>query len=180
MQHEYNIYDDENNLIYRYLFNKDTYYDEKQNPILLTIDNFCIYFLKNYKKIKVILLLHRHNRHGLENINLEIDDDNINYININYIDKNNEDIEKNKSDILSNSGQIRTNEGNISSNSGQISTNESNISSNSRQLSTNESNISSNLIKINSNEDDILYNLSEINYLKNDMSKSYLKNAYNI
>ena len=44
LQHEYNIYDDENNLIYRYLFNKDTYYDEKKNPILLTIDNFCIYF----------------------------------------------------------------------------------------------------------------------------------------
>ena len=55
---------------------------------------FCIYFKKKYNKIKVILLLHRHNRHGLGNINLEIDDDNINYININYIDKNNEDIEK--------------------------------------------------------------------------------------
>ena len=44
LQHEYNIYDDEYNLIYRYLFNKDTYYDEKKNPILLTIDDFCIYF----------------------------------------------------------------------------------------------------------------------------------------
>ena len=30
LQHEYNIYDDENNLIYRYLFNKDTYYDENK------------------------------------------------------------------------------------------------------------------------------------------------------
>ena len=36
------------------------------------------------------------------------------------------------------------------------------------------------MIKINSNEDDILYNLSEIGYLKNNMSKSYLKNVYNI
>ena len=86
----------------------------------------------------MILLLHRHNRHGLGNINLEIDDDSINYIDINYIEKNNEDIEKNKNDI------------------------------------------STNLIKINSNEDDILYNLSEINYLKNNNSKSYLKNVYNI
>ena len=82
--------------------------------------------------------MHRHNRHGLGNINLEIDDDSISYININYIEKNNEDIEKNKNDI------------------------------------------STNLIKINSNEDDILYNLSEINYLKNNNSKSYLKNVYNI
>ena len=47
LQHEYNIYDDEDNLIYRYLFNKDTYYDEKKNPILLTIDDYCIYFKKN-------------------------------------------------------------------------------------------------------------------------------------
>ena len=97
-----------------------------------------MYFLKNIKKIKVNLLLHRHNRHWLGNINLEIDEDSINYININYIDKNNEDIEKNKN------------------------------------------NISSNLIKINSNEDDILYNLSEINYIKNNISKPYLKNIYNI
>ena len=47
LQHEYNIYDDEDNLIYRYLLNKDTYYDENQAPILLTIDDFCI----NLKKL---------------------------------------------------------------------------------------------------------------------------------
>ena len=44
----------------------------------------------------------------------------------------------------------------------------------------NKNNISTNLIKITSNEDDILYNSTEINYLKNNMSKSYLKNIYNI
>ena len=44
----------------------------------------------------------------------------------------------------------------------------------------NKNNISTNLIKINSNEDDILYNLSEINNIKNNNSKSYLKNIYNI
>ena len=94
LQHQYDVYDNEGNLFYRYLFNKDTYYDEKQTPILLTTDDFCIYFKENYDKIKVILLLHRHNRHGLGNINLEIDDDNNNYININYVDENNEDIKK--------------------------------------------------------------------------------------
>ena len=120
LQHQYDIYDNEGNLIYRYLFNKDTYYDEKQNPILLTIDNFCIYFKKNYKKIKVILLLHRHNRHGLGNINLEIDDNNDNYININYLDKNNEDIEKNKNDISTNLINISSNEDNIASNLSEI------------------------------------------------------------
>ena len=94
------------------MFNKDTYYDEKQSPILLTIDDFRIYL----KKIKVILLLHRHNRHGQGNIDLEIDDDRINYININYIDKNNEDIEKNKNDMSSNLRKIDANTDNISSN----------------------------------------------------------------
>ena len=67
-------------------------------------------------EIKVILLLHRHNRHGLGNINLEIDDDSINYININYIEKNNEDIEKNKNDISTNLIKINCNVGDISSN----------------------------------------------------------------
>ena len=119
LQHQYDIYDNENNLIYRYLFNKDTYYDEKETPILLTIDDFCIY-LKKYTKIKVILLLHRHNRHGLGNINLEIDDDNINYININYVDKNNEDIEKNKDNISTNLIKINSNEDDIAYNLSEI------------------------------------------------------------
>ena len=50
--------------------------------------------------------MHRHNRNGLGNINLEIDDDNENYINIDYIDKNNEDIEKNKNEISPNLKKI--------------------------------------------------------------------------
>ena len=53
LQHEYNIYDNENNLIHKYLFNKDTYYDENLDPILHTGEDFCICFKKNYKKIKI-------------------------------------------------------------------------------------------------------------------------------
>ena len=139
LQHEYNIYDDEDNLIHKYLFNKDTYYDESLDPILHTNEDFCICFKENYNKIKINLQLHRHNRHGFGNINLEIDDDNENYINIDYVDRNNNE-----------------------------------------QVDTNARDISTNLIKINSNEDDILYNLSEINNIKNNSSKSYLKNIYNI
>ena len=142
LQHEYNIYDDEDNLIHKYLFNKDTYYDESLDPILHTNEDFCICFKKNYNKIKINLQLHRHNRHGTGNINLEIDDDNENYINIDYVDRNND--------------------------------------GNNEQVDTNTRDISTNLIKINSNEDNIAYNLNEINYLKNNKSKSYLKNVYNI
>ena len=54
-----------------------------------------------HKKIKVNLSLHRHNRHGKGDIHLEIDDDSIN-----YIDKNNEDIEKNKNNISTNLEKI--------------------------------------------------------------------------
>ena len=45
---------------------------------------------------------------------------------------------------------------------------------------SNKNNISTNLINIRGNEDNIAYNLSEINYIKNNKSKSYLKNIYNI
>ena len=152
LQHEYNIYDGDN-LIHKYLFNKDTYYDESLDPILHTNEDFCICFKKNYKKIKINLQLHRHNRHGVGNINLEIDDDNENYINIDYLDRNNDE---------------------------KVDTNTESISTNLGKINTNKNNISTNLIKINSNEDDILYNLNEINYIKNNNSKSYLKNVYNI
>ena len=152
LQHEYNIYDGDN-LIHKYLFNKDTYYDENLNPILHTNEDFCICFKKNYKKIKINLQLHRHNRHGVGNINLEIDNNNENYINIDYVDRNNEE---------------------------RINTNKNDISTNLSKIDTNKNNISTNLIKINSNEDDILYNLNEINYIKNNNSKSYIKNIYNI
>ena len=126
--------------------------------------------------------MHRHNRHGVGNIDLEIDD-NDNYINIDYLDRNNDNNEKidtNTSSISTNLGKINTNVADISSNLAQISTNTSSISNNSGQISTNKNDISTNLITINSNEDDILYNLSEINYIKNNNSKSYIKNIYNI
>ena len=44
LQHEYNIYDSENNLIHKYLFNKDAYYDVNLDPILHTGEDFCICF----------------------------------------------------------------------------------------------------------------------------------------
>ena len=54
LQHKYNIYDGDN-LIHKYLFNKDTYYDENLDPILHTNEDFCICFKENHKKIKLNL-----------------------------------------------------------------------------------------------------------------------------
>ena len=49
-----------------------------------------------------------------------MDDDDINYININYIDKNNEDIEKNKNYISTNLIKINSNEDDILYNMSEI------------------------------------------------------------
>ena len=57
---------------------------------------------------------------------------------------------------------------------------ENTILSNSSKIDTNKNDISTNLIGINTNEDNIAYNLEEINYIKNNISKSHLKNIYNI
>ena len=176
-QHEYNIYDNENNLIHKYLFNNSEYYNENSN-VLNTTEEFCIFLKKDYKKIKIVLELHRHNRHGYGNINLEIDNG---YIRINYIGKgfldnshlvnlntgsistNSGKIDINTSDISDNLGKINTNEGKISSNLGKINTNEGKISSNLGKINTNEGKISSNLGKINTNEGKISSNLGKIN-----------------
>ena len=184
-QHEYNIYDDKNNLIHKYLFNKDTYYDENSD-ILNTTEEFCIYFKKNYNKIKIVLELHRHNRHGFGNINLEIDNNN-NYVKLNYIEKgfldnshlinlntgsistNSGKIDKNTSDISNNLGKIDKNTSDISkintntSNLGKINTNTSSISTNLGKINTNTSSISTNLGKINTNTSSISTNLGKIN-----------------
>ena len=123
LQHEYNIYDGDN-LIHKYLFNKDTYYDESIDPILHTNEDFCICFKKNYNKIKINLQLHRHNRHGAGNINLEINDDNENYINVDYLDRNND----------GNNEQVDTNTESISTNLIKINSNEDDILTNLNEI----------------------------------------------
>ena len=251
LQHEYQIYDDKNNLLHKKILNKTNTSDlDFDKNIMLVKDNFYVTFKNNYNKITILLYLFRVYRHGTGNFNLELINDS--FVNITYLDKNdislkiednknnissnlskigsnkdditsnlskigsNKDditsnlskIGSNKDDITSNSSKINNNknnissnlskinnnknnissnlskisdnENNISSNLSKINNNENNISSNLSKINNNENNISSNLIKITSNEDDILYNLNEINYLKNNSSKSYLKNVYNI
>ena len=178
-QHEYNIYDNKDNLIHKYLFNKDIYYVENLDSILHTTEDFCICFKKNYKKIKLNLQLHRHNRHGVGNINIEIDN-NDNYMNIDYIDKHNE---KNKNDISSNADLISTNAGAISDNSDLISTNAGAISDNSDLISTNTGAISDNSDLISTNAGAISSNLEKINYNKDDiiaLQNSNVKAFYNL
>ena len=153
-QHEYNIYDDNNNLIHKYLFNKDTYYNENSD-ILNTDEEFCIFLKQNYNKIKIVLELHRHNRHGFGNIDLEIDKNNNNYIKIEYIEKgildNSHLVNLNTGSISTNSGLINTNTSSILTNSGLINTNTSDISDNKDLIDTNTSSISDNKNLIDTN-----------------------------
>ena len=66
--------------------------------------------------------MHRHNRHGVGNINLEIDDNNENYINIDYVDRNEneEKIDTNKNNISTNLIKINSNEDDILYNLNEI------------------------------------------------------------
>ena len=237
LQHEYRIFDDKNNLLYKKILNKTNTSDlDFDKNVMLVKDNFYVTFKNNYNKIKIILDLFRVYRHGIGNFNLELINES--FVNITYLDKNDISlkIEDNENNISSNLSKISNNENNISSNLSKINNNENNISSNLSKIGSNknditsnlskigsnkdditsnlskigdnssdissnlskiednENNISSNLgkidankndistnlININTNEDNIAYNLNEINYLKNNNSKSYLKNVYNI
>ena len=153
LQHEYQIYDDKNNLLYKKILNKTNTSDlDFDKNIMLVKDNFYVTFKNTYNKITILLYLFRVYRHGTGNFNLELINEN--FVNVSYLDKN---------DI-----------------SLKIDTNARDISTNLSKIDVNKDDIATNLIKINSNEDDILYNSTEIDYLKNNMSKSYLKNIYNI
>ena len=67
--------------------------------------------------------MHRHNRHGVGNIDLEIDD-NDNYINIDYVERNNNG---NDEKISSNLGKINTNKNDVSNSLIRINNNEDDI-----------------------------------------------------
>ena len=195
LQHEYRIFDDQNNLLHKKILNKTNTSDlDFDNNIMLVKDNFYVTFKNNYNKIKIILDLYRVYRHGTGNFNLELINES--FVNITYLDKNdislkintNENnistnllqIGSNKDDIATNLSKIGSNKDDIATNLSKIGSNKDDIASNLSKIDVNKDDISSNLIKINSNEDDILYNSTEIDYLKNNMSKSYLKNIYNI
>ena len=73
LQHEYRIFDDENNLIHKTILNKTNSTDLNfDNNIMLVKDNFYIKFENNYNKIKIILDLYRVYRHGAGVFNLEL------------------------------------------------------------------------------------------------------------
>ena len=113
LQHIFNIYDDENNIIQKFIFNNYDYY-KNSNSIINTTEDFCMCFKKKYNEIKTLLLLQKINPKDIDNINLEIDDVVINNINISYKSRDNiNDINKNEKNITSNLKEIGINKNEI-------------------------------------------------------------------
>ena len=87
LQHEYQIFDDKNNLFHKTILNKTNSTDlDFNNNIMLVKDNFYIKFKNNYNKIEIILYLYQVYRHGAGFFNLELINEN--FTNITYLDKN--------------------------------------------------------------------------------------------
>ena len=176
LQHEYQIYDDKNNLLHKKILNKTNTSDlDFDKNVMLVKDNFYVTFKNNYNKIKIILDLYRVYRHGTGNFNLELINES--FVNITYLDKNDISlkIEDNKNNISSNLSKIGDNENNISSNLSKIGSNKDDITSNLSKISDNENNISSNLSKISDNSSDISSNLSKIEDSENNISSNLSK-----
>ena len=124
LQHEYQIFDDKNNLFHKTILNKTNSTDlDFDNNIMYAKDDFYIKFKNDYNKIKITLYLYRVYRYGAGVFNLELINEN--FINITYLDKNDISLkmEKNKSDISSNLGKIDTNKNDIKNNDADIAYN---------------------------------------------------------
>ena len=151
LQHIFKLYDNNDNMFYEYKSLKTNAGDNIRNDIKQN-DFFYVKLNDDYKIIKIELILSLiNNVSNTTSVDCKLYNTyKSNFFNIKYYKKIN---------LIS-----------INNNLGDLE----------NTILTNKNNISTNLIRINSNEDDILSNSSEIGYIKNNISKSYLKNLYNI
>ena len=150
LQHIFKLYDDNDNMFYNYKSLKTNAGDNRLNDIKQN-DLFYVKLDDDYDVIKIELILSLIDSVNNATVDCKIYNAyNSNFISIKYYKK------INAITVYNDLGDLED------------------------TILTNKNNISTNLIKINSNEDDILHNLSEINNIKNNKSKSYLKNIYNI
>ena len=150
LQHIFKLYDSTDTMFYEYKSLKTNAGDNRKNDLKQN-DVFYVKLDDDYDVIKIELILSLIDSVNNATVDCKIYNAyNSNFISIKYYKKIN---------LIS-----------VNNNLGDLED----------TILTNKNNISTNLIKINSNEDDILYNLSEINNIKNNKSKSYLKNIYNI
>ena len=168
--HVFKLYDENNELIYEYK-NLKSNSGDNLSAFLNQNDQLYVKLNDNYSIIKIELILSI-----LDNITKSVSCKLLNTFKSNFLYIKH----YKKINTLSMDNNLTDLENDISSNLEKINNNKTNISSNLSKIDENKNDISSNIIRIGSNEDDILSNSSEINYLKNNSSKSYLKNVYNI
>ena len=151
LQHISKLYDDNDNMFYDYKSLKTNAGDNVRNDIKQN-DFFYVKLNDDYKIIKIELILSLiNNVSNTTSVDCKLYNTyKSNFLNVKYYKKIN---------LIS-----------VNNNLGDLE----------NTILTNKNNISTNLINIRGNEDNIAYNLSEINNIKNNKSKSYLKNIYNI
>ena len=151
LQHIFKLYDDNDNMFYDYKSLKTNAGDNVRNDIKQN-DFFYVKLNDDYKIIKIELILSLiNNVSNTTSVDCKLYNTyKSNFLNIKYYKKIN---------LIS-----------VNNNLGDIE----------NDILTNKNNISTNLINIRGNEDNILNNSTEIDYLKNNNSKSHLKNIYNV
>ena len=151
LQHIFKLYDDNDNMCYDYKSLKTNAGDNTRNDIKQN-DFFYVKLNDDYKIIKIELILSLINNVGnTTSVDCKLYNTyKSNFLNIKYYKK------INAITVYNDLGDLED------------------------TILTNKNNISTNLINIRGNEDNISYNLSEIDNIKNNISKSYLKNIYNV
>ena len=164
LQHEYNIYDDEDNLLNRFLFNHDKYYNKSDE--LNTNEYFYIYLKQNYSKLRVELVLHRINRYGSGTINLSILNG---FVDVDYLDKN---ISLSLNDVI-NDVDVNKNSLDI------VNNNVINVQKNLDNVNLDLDNIKNDVNNVKNNIDSVKFDLDNVKFDINSLNSYYkLKNIY--
>ena len=150
LQHVFKLYDSTDTMFYEYKSLKANAGDNRKNDLKQN-DLFYVKLVDDYDVIKIESILSLIDSVNNATVDCKIYNAcNSNFLSIKYYKKIN---------LIS-----------VNNNLGDLE----------NTILTNKNNISNNLINIRGSEDNIAYNLSEINNIKNNISKSYLKNIYNV
>ena len=185
LQHEYNVYDDEDNLLNRFLFNHDKYYDGSDE--LNTNEYFYIYLKKNYSKLRVELVLHRINRYGSGTINLSILNG---FVDVDYLDKNIslslDEVKNDVSDVNLDVNNVKDDVNNVKNNVDVVNLDVNNVKDDLNNLKNNidvvnldVNNVKDDLNNLKNNIDVVNLDVNNVKDDLNNLNNYYkLKNIY--
>ena len=168
LQHEYNIYDDEDNLLNRFLFNHDKYYVNGSED-LNTNEYFYIYLKKNYSKLRVELVLHRINRYGSGSFKLSIVDGSVD---VSYLDKN---ISLSLNEVINDVDNVKNDLNNVKNNTDSIKLDLNNVKNDVNDVKNDLNNVND----VKNDIDSVKFDLDNVKVDVNSLNNYYkLKNIY--